>query len=179
MEVGAEDWEELDTASIIALNEPTSMNKLGKTLRIFLFFAILIAGAYSLWCAVGYLTLPAQTRSLVIPVLNAAFDNRDTNEDQIRLEDRLEVVLKDRSDSGDRAIAFLAQYYLGEHNGEEITINITQRGKRVLPYLEQYRNHAATVPRPEFFFLRLSRSERAWFNDHLIGLVREGKVLEE
>ena len=164
---------------MIALKQSWLMRKLKSVLRVLLIVLVPLASVYAIWCSVGRMATRREVRTLVTPVLNAAFLNDDTNEGWIRLEDRLEVVLKDRSDAGDEALAILCQYYLGEHNAEEISANVTQRGRRILPYLEKYRNNPGIALRPEFLLLRLSRADRTRWDDYLIGLIHEGKVLQE
>lgn len=53
------------------------------------------------------------------------------------MESRLEILTRDRAQESDRALVMLTGYYLGEHNGEVLTIEIVRRGKRMEPLLKE------------------------------------------
>ena len=97
----------------------------------------------------------------------------------IKEEEQLERVMASQSPASDEASVLLLDYYLGEHPSEELVINLTQRGKRVLPYLEKYRNHPAYPVRPDFWLAKLDRSTRNMMYDDVTKMIREGKVLQE
>jgi hypothetical protein len=155
------------------------MKKLGKIAKVVVVVFASIITFYLIWCAAGYAAMRRDVRALVAPVLNAAMANDGSNKGEDRLEDELDLVLKNQTNGGDEALAILCQYYLGEHNAEKVSIGVTRRGRRMLPYLERFQNKPGIPLRPQFLLLRLSGPERARWDGYLIGLVREGKVLEE
>jgi hypothetical protein len=54
------------------------------------------------------------------------------------IERRLENLLNDRSRTGDEALAYLLNVYMGEHAGEELVCEVTNRGKRMLSLIASY-----------------------------------------
>jgi hypothetical protein len=54
------------------------------------------------------------------------------------LDERLGRVLSNQTKQADEAVVILASFYLGSHNGEELTENILSRGPRMIPLLKQY-----------------------------------------
>jgi len=51
---------------------------------------------------------------------------------------RFYSILADRSPSGDEALAYLLTVYMGEHPGEELICEATNRGRRLLPLVRSY-----------------------------------------
>jgi len=54
------------------------------------------------------------------------------------VERQFESLLANRSKVGDAALAFLLNVYMGEHPGEELVCEFANRGKRMLPLIEEY-----------------------------------------
>lgn len=55
-----------------------------------------------------------------------------------RVENLFESLLANRTTAGDEALAYLLNIYLGEHSGEELTCEVTNRGKRMIPLIRAY-----------------------------------------
>lgn len=69
------------------------------------------------------------------------------------IEKRFEAVLDDRTKAGDQALAYLLTVYMGEHHGEELVCEVTNRGRRMLPLIDAYAACAPVVgfePLPKF-----------------------------
>ena len=92
------------------------------------------------------------TARTVCHILNSTFSSDDTMIDTERELDRL--VFQRTTPESDEAAVILLDYYMGEHNGEELFISLTKRGTRVLPYLIKYRDHPAPVIRPWFWGMK-------------------------
>lgn len=54
------------------------------------------------------------------------------------VERRFEALLHNRTKAGDEALAFLLNIYMGEHSGEELVCEVTNRGRRMLPLIDRY-----------------------------------------
>ena len=54
------------------------------------------------------------------------------------IQKRFESLLSDRSKVGDEALAYLLNVYMGEHPGEELVCEVTNRGKHMLPLITAY-----------------------------------------
>jgi hypothetical protein len=54
------------------------------------------------------------------------------------IEKLFERLLNNRTNVGDEALAYLLNVYMGEHSGEELVCEVTNRGKRMLPLIENY-----------------------------------------
>jgi hypothetical protein len=54
------------------------------------------------------------------------------------VEKRFEALLANRSPVGDEVLAYLLNVYMGEHAGEELVCEITNRGKRMVPLIKKY-----------------------------------------
>jgi hypothetical protein len=54
------------------------------------------------------------------------------------IEKRFESILSNRTKVGDEAVAYLLNVYMGEHPGEELVCEVTNRGKRMLPLIAAY-----------------------------------------
>jgi hypothetical protein len=101
------------------------------------------------------------------------------DDNMIEPEEMLSHVLQDQSPAGDEAAVILLDYHFVEHNAEELTTNLTQRGKRALPYLVKYRDRPAFPIRPDFWLLKIDQQTRDRTYNDVIGLIGEGKVLTQ
>ena len=54
------------------------------------------------------------------------------------IERRFESLLTNRTKVGDEALTYLLNVYMGEHSGEELVCEVTNRGKRMLPLITTY-----------------------------------------
>ena len=54
------------------------------------------------------------------------------------VERRFEALLNDRTKAGDEALAYLLNIYMGEHSGEELVCEVTNRGKRMVSLIDRY-----------------------------------------
>jgi hypothetical protein len=61
------------------------------------------------------------------------------------VEERLDRLKQDDSQNADQALVMLMGYYLGEHNGEELVIEIARRGNRMKPLLIQEQRDPAKL----------------------------------
>jgi hypothetical protein len=113
------------------------------------------------------------TSRTVRQVVNSTFRNDDFKSAGQEL-DRL--VVQRSSPESDEAAVILLDYYVGEHNDEELLISLTQRGSGVLPRLIKYRDHPAPAIRPWFWPVRKHGVKRY---DEVMRYIREGKVLSE
>jgi hypothetical protein len=145
--------------------------KVAATIFPVAFIALLIV------TAIAHFQVSHKAAKRVTPVLSSRWDSTDSG--FARTEDLLERVLKDNTDAGDQASVILLDYYLGEQNYENQIVNITQRGKRVLPYLVKYRSHPVLPLRPDFWLFRFYGAERNRRYDEAIDMFRQGKVLQE
>ncbi len=134
-------------------------------------------GTFIVPSIIGYVQVGSRTAALVSPVLSSCWN--DSNDGMMRTEDLLDIAMRDRTEAGDRAVVILLDYNIGAHNHEELTTNITQRGKAVLPHLLKYRDHRPLPLRPDFWLMRSSRKDHNEEFDDMIRLVKEGKVLQE
>jgi hypothetical protein len=55
------------------------------------------------------------------------------------VEKRFCSILKNRSKAGDEVVAYLLNVYMGEHQGEELVCEVMNRGRRMLPLIEEYK----------------------------------------
>ena len=145
--------------------------KVAGTIFLVAVFSLLIV------TAIAHFQVTREAAQLVTPVLSSRWDSSDSG--FVRTEDLLERVLKDNTDAGDQASVILLDYYLGEHNYESQIVNISQRGKRVLPYLVKYRNRPTLPLRPDFWLFGLYGIDRSRNYDEAIDIIRQGKVLQE
>jgi len=127
--------------------------------------------------AIAHFQVSPKAAELVTPVLSSRWDATDSG--LARTEDLLERALKNNTDAGDQASVILLDYYLGEHNYESQIVNISQRGKRVLPYPVKYRNRPTLPLRPDFWLFGLYGIDRSRNYDEAIDIIRQGKVLQE
>jgi hypothetical protein len=54
------------------------------------------------------------------------------------IEKLFEQLLRNRTRTGDAALAYLLNVYMGEHSGEELVCEATNRGKRMLSLIDAY-----------------------------------------
>ena len=147
--------------------------------RTIIAVVVLLATVYVVWSLVARALVRTDAAALVLPVLNAATRNTGTDADQMKIDVQVDKVLLNKSDAADEAVAILIAYNIGVHNAEELTISSTQRGQRMLTYLDRYRKSPPVPLRPEFWLLRLNRTTSDSMYDEAIGLIRQGKVLQE
>ena len=55
-----------------------------------------------------------------------------------RVEKLFESLLANRTPASDEALAYLLNVYMGEHSGEELVCEVTNRGKRMVPLIRAY-----------------------------------------
>ena len=111
-----------------------------------------------IWAAQPALTaqeiqVPDKPATLVKPILDAmrlAVKKQPVDESEgspfWHSGELLGRLFKDRSRASDEALIVLLSYYLGESNGGDLVDEITERGRRMLPYLERYECCLARIP---------------------------------
>jgi hypothetical protein len=87
--------------------------------------------------------MSAPALNLVKPFLSELLITRTDkskgwDEHQRRKYELLDKIIKDTTDAGDQAIAYLLHFYNGEHPDEELSCEAIIRGKRMLPLLHRY-----------------------------------------
>jgi hypothetical protein len=123
------------------------------------------------------------TESLVVPILEARYawgeSARGSNGgDSAKSSILLGRLFRDNSMAGDEAAVVLLGYYLGEADDEDLTHNLTLRGKRILPYLRGYRDRIVRLPeRGRLDSLEFSTPERREFFDTVIDAIEKGEVV--
>jgi hypothetical protein len=61
------------------------------------------------------------------------------------VEESLDLLKHDDSPKADQAVVMLMGYYLGEHNDEQLMIEIVRRGKRMKPLLTREMEKPASI----------------------------------
>jgi hypothetical protein len=67
-----------------------------------------------------------------------ALRKNDFDPNSQEVEKRLAALYRNSSKEADEAIVILMNFYLGEHEGEELYENLLSRGPRMIPILERY-----------------------------------------
>jgi hypothetical protein len=62
-----------------------------------------------------------------------------------KVDEAFERIVHDRSIAGDQALVYLLHVYLGEDRGEEIECELINRGKKMLPLIQQYEECTPTT----------------------------------
>jgi hypothetical protein len=90
------------------------------------------------------------------------------------VERRIYRVLRNRTPAGDEAVAYLVTVYMGEHFGEEIDCEATNRGKRVLPLVQAFRLHKPDIG------VQLSPIVRGepYFGQDVVASIKKGERCE-
>lgn len=86
--------------------------------------------------------------ALVAAVLNAHIkvSSEDTETNESELGRQLRRVFDDHTASGTDALALLLGLYIGESSGEDVSCELVNRGKSVIPRLHYYSLHEVNIP---------------------------------
>lgn len=143
------------------------------------------AGTVPLTAQTETVTVPPSVSKLLIPVLDAYKKGMidDSQEREHRggslwnapvLAGR---VMDNKTPAGDEAVVVLLHYYIGEATGEENTIEIIDRGKKMLPYLKKYQAHIPQIPGRDYKELLLERkTSLVSFREIMAAIERGDKV---
>jgi hypothetical protein len=102
--------------------------------------------------------VPPSVARRVTPILDAVEEARNgpqpMNEEKgsplWRASELVGKLFGDRSPTSDEALVALLYYYLGEANGEDQLQEIICRGKRMLPFLREYRSISPEIPQRHY-----------------------------
>ncbi len=89
----------------------------------------------------------------------------DPEKDFEAVEARLDLLKHDDSQKADQALIMLMGYYLGEHNHEQLMIEIVHRGSRMRPLL------AAEMEKPASISTCAESLERQVVREHAESLI--------
>lgn len=110
------------------------------------------------------LALPRNSANLIVPILDLRYESmkecgtgRDYHcttgpgfdHEAVRskkVEKLVGRIIDSKGSAADRAVVVLLQYSVGASEAEDLLASITDRGKRVLPYLLQYRDLVPRIP---------------------------------
>jgi len=153
---------------------------------VLLAFLILFAGRLPLTAQAETVTVPPSVIKLLIPVLDAYKKGMvDDSQEKERkggslwnadvLADR---VMDNKTPAGDEALVVLLYYYTGEATGEDNTIEIIDRGKKMLPYLKKYQTHTPQIPDRDYKELLLERKTSQTSFREIIAAIERGDKVE-
>jgi hypothetical protein len=153
---------------------------------VLLAFLILFAGRLPLTAQAETVTVPPSVIKLLIPVLDAYKKGMvdDSQEEERKggslwnadvLADR---VMDNKTPAGDEALVVLLYYYTGEATGEDNTIEIIDRGKKMLPYLKKYQTHTPQIPDRDYKELLLERKTSQTSFREIIAAIERGDKVE-
>lgn len=120
-------------------------------LRSFVVCAVLLLSV-SVYC--DDKPAPPKWEALVRPVLEARCEAVKSEKDlpsaeyDRKVNEEAAKVAKDRTEAGDEAVVVLMDYWLGEGAGLGLSVEITERGKRLLPLLKKYGKEPPPLPSP-------------------------------
>jgi hypothetical protein len=154
------------------------------TLSIFLFFSLASQSGWATECVPP--PLSDQAKAILKPLM--ALRNRQASEQFFddgrwrgessvtdEVEKRVYTILEDHSKAGDEAVAYLLTVYLGEHPGEELACEATNRGKIILPLVRAYHRCQPSVgAEPLHRFVRGS----GVLAEKVIGAISNGSACE-
>lgn len=75
----------------------------------------------------------------------ACFSWSDSEKNFEEIEKRLDGLANNQSKATDQALVMLTGYYLGEHNGEQLFLEIIHRGNRMKTLLQNQEEHPAAL----------------------------------
>jgi hypothetical protein len=84
-------------------------------------------------------TPSSRAEKLAIPILKAE-EVRKTDDEAgwKEVEERLNELYGNSTAEADEAVIILMSFYLGEHNGEELSEDLMMRGPRMIPLINRY-----------------------------------------
>ena len=147
---------------------------------------ILFAGRLPLTGQTETVTVPPSVTKLLIPVLDAYKKGRiDDSQDKEQRGGSLwnaavmaGKVMDNKTPAGDEALVVLLHYYIGEATGEDNTIEIIDRGKKMLPYLRKYQTHTPQIPDRDYRELLLERKTSQMSFREIIAAIERGDKVE-
>jgi hypothetical protein len=153
---------------------------------VLLALMILIAGRLPLTAQEEIVTVPPPVSKLLIPVLDAYKKGRidDSQEKEHRGGSLWNAavlagkVMDNKTPAGDEALVVLLHYYIGEATGEENTIEIIDRGKKMLPYLKKYQTRTPQIPDRDYKELLLERKTSQISFREIIAAIERGDKVE-
>jgi len=75
----------------------------------------------------------------------ACFSWSDSEKNFEEIEKRFDGLANDKTEAADQALVMLTGYYLGEHNDEQLFLEITRRGNRMKSLLQKQEQHPAVL----------------------------------
>ena len=144
------------------------------------------AGRLPLTGQMETVTVPPSATKLLIPVLDAYKKGRiDDSQDKEQRGGSLwnaavmaGKVMDNKTPAGDEALVVLLHYYIGEATGEDNTIEIIDRGKKMLPYLRKYQTHTPQIPDRDYRELLLERKTSQMSFREIIAAIERGDKVE-
>jgi len=147
---------------------------------------VLFAGESHLNAHTRTVTVPPAVSKLLIPVLDAYKKGRI--DDAPGKEERggslwnaavlAGRVMDNKTPAGDEALVVLVYYYIGEATGRDNTIEIIDRGKKMLPYLKKYQTRNPQIPGRDYKELLLERRTSQMSFRDIIAAIERGDTVE-
>jgi len=86
--------------------------------------------------------------------------------------------MDNKAPAGNEALVVLLHYYIGEATGEDNTVEIIDRGKKMLPYLKKYQTHTPQIPNRDYKELLLERKTSQMSFREIIAAIERGDKVE-
>ena len=147
---------------------------------------ILFVGRLPLTAQTETVIVPPPVSKLLIPVLDAYKKGRnDDSQDKEKRGGSLwnaavmaGRVMDNKTPAGDEALVVLLRYYIGEATGEDNTVEIIDRGKKMLPYLRKYQTYIPQIPDRDYKELLLERKTSQMSFREIIAAIERGDKVE-
>ncbi len=126
---------------------------------------------------------PPKWQALITPVLKARCEAVKSEKDlpaaeyDRKVSEEVKKVVDDTTETGDEATVILLDYWLGEGAGLPLGVEITERGKRLLPLLKKYRKEPPPLPTPCKYAILDEDIRQAMFQQ-LTEMVEAGEKLK-
>ena len=147
---------------------------------------IFFAGRLPLTAQAETVIVPPSVSKLLIPVLDAYKKGwiDDSQEKEHRGGSLWNAAvlagrgMDNKAPAGNEALVVLLHYYIGEATGEDNTVEIIDRGKKMLPYLKKYQTHTPQIPNRDYKELLLERKTSQMSFREIIAAIERGDKVE-